>query len=330
MALANRIKLLKNHLSKKLYASHGPVLLSIEVTNRCNLNCIMCSRREMTRPLGDIDWDLFTKVVDQTCHTAELCTLYGRGEPLLHPQFFEMIDYCHQKGISVAVSTNAMLLDREATEKMINHPPDHLILALDASTPETYQKIRRGGDFSRVRDNVEYYLKRKREERPPTFVSLLFVKQELNRAEVGMFRKYWKGKGASMIHIKPVTKMSNSGPKSARPKRCLSPWRSFCVTWQGDVYPCCFDINCSFNLGNIESQPFESIWNGANWQRLRASFKNGQLEPLCRSCTLRQPSTLATGAMSFFPELTVKKYFPYLDRLQHALPLLSSWLWRRD
>lgn len=316
MGLVNRLKLLKNYLAQRSYASHGPVEIGIEVTNRCNLNCIMCSRQEMTRPLGDISWDLFSKIVNQTSKAAEIYNLFGLGEPLLQPLLFKMIDYCQQKGVPVALSTNATLLDDKNIKQLINHPPDFLLLALDAQTAKTYQKIERGGNFHQVRSNIQRYLKKKQEKDPPTFVVLLFIKQILNEAEVFDFKKYWRNKGASVTYIKPVTQMINLKTKSSQPARCLFPWRTLSVTWQGEVFPCCQDTNCSFNLGNLKDQSFEAIWNGPNWQHLRASFKNRQLEPLCLSCNIYRPSLPTTIAMSFLPELTIKKAVPYLNPLQ--------------
>ncbi|HUV46577.1 MAG TPA: radical SAM protein [Candidatus Bathyarchaeia archaeon] len=325
MSFINRLKLLNNFLNQYPYASHGPVEVGIEITNHCNLNCVMCARQEMTRHLGHMSWKLFTKIIDQTCSTAEMYGLYGRGEPLLCPFLFKMIDYCHQKGVPVALSTNATILDKKMTEQLINHPPDHLIFAIDAFNAKTYQKIRRGGNFTQVRKNVAYFLKKAQEKGSPSFTVIQLVKQELNQNEVADFKKYWSNKRASIVYIKPVTQTTNIKNRSSKPLYCLSPWRTFLVSWQGEVYPCCLDTNCRFKLGNIKNQSFQAIWNGPVWQNLRASFKKRRLKPLCRSCTLSQPSLLSTIAISFFPELTIKKAVPQLRRLLHFLPL-----WRRQ
>lgn len=319
MSFINRLKLLNNYLRQRPYASHGPIEIGIEVTNRCTLNCIMCNRQEMVRPLGDIGWGLFTQIVDQTYQTAEIYNLFGLGEPLLHPRLFDMIDYCHQKGVPVVLSTNATVLDQQAIKQLIDHPPNLLLLALDAHTPETHQRIRRGGNFYQIRSNIERYLKRHQERRPPTFAILLFVEQDLNEAEAADFKDYWRKKEALAIYIKPVTQMTNLKTQSDQPVRCLFPWRTLSVTWQGEAYPCCLDTNCVFNLGDIKDQPLETVWNGPNWRRLRDSFKNRRLEPLCRSCTIRKPSLFTTIAMSFLPELTIKKATPYLNRLQQLV-----------
>ncbi|MFC1711398.1 radical SAM/SPASM domain-containing protein [Patescibacteria group bacterium] len=322
--LVNRLKLLKNYLKKQAYASHHPVKVGIEITNRCNLNCIMCSRNIMKRPEGDISLKLFKKIVDQTYKKADIYALYGLGEPLLNPHLFKMIDYCHKKGVPVTLSTNAVLLNKNMAEKLIKHPPDHLLFALDAHQEKTYQKIRGGKNLKQIQKNIRYYLKRRQKKNPPTFATLLFVKQDLNQKEVKTFQKYWQNKGISNIHIKPVAEKINLKVGSSQPRQCLSPWRHFIVTWQGEVHTCCLDTNGVFKLGNIKNQSFKSIWNGPAWQSLRLSFKTDKLKPLCRSCTLRQPSLLGTIILSFFPELTIKKTIPYIDQIREACPGLIS------
>jgi radical SAM protein with 4Fe4S-binding SPASM domain len=265
----------------------------------------------MTRPIGYISWPLFKKIVDQTCSTAEVYNLFGLGEPLFHRQLFKMIDYCQQKKAAVVISTNATLLDKDKINQLIAHPPDYLLFALDAQTRKTYQKIRGGNNFNQVRTNIDNYLKKKKERKVPTFAVLLFVKQEINKHEVKAFKKYWRNKGAA-IYIKPVTQMTKLTPRSQPSKRCLFPWRTLNITWQGDVYPCCQDTNCEFRLGNLKKQSIKEIWNGSQWQKLRLSFKNNKLDALCQSCQVYRPSLLTTIGLSLFNELTIKKVVPFL------------------
>lgn len=64
-----------------------------ELTNRCNLNCIMCPvNRDMRRKKGFMDVKLFKKIIDE--NPQLYCTvLYFRGKSLLHPNFFDMVNY---------------------------------------------------------------------------------------------------------------------------------------------------------------------------------------------------------------------------------------------
>jgi MoaA/NifB/PqqE/SkfB family radical SAM enzyme len=64
-------------------AERPPVCLYLEVTNRCNLLCTTCPRTyEELEPPADMDWELFTGIVDQAPDLAR-AVLHGVGEPML-------------------------------------------------------------------------------------------------------------------------------------------------------------------------------------------------------------------------------------------------------
>ena len=46
-------------------ARHLPDIVQIESTNLCNAKCVFCPRDEMHRRQGVMDFDLFTKIVDE-------------------------------------------------------------------------------------------------------------------------------------------------------------------------------------------------------------------------------------------------------------------------
>ena len=71
-----------------------PPRVQIEVTNRCNLRCIMCTRNQMRRPEGDLPFELFCKIADEcSVNPGSVLLLFLLGEPLLHPRLAEMVAY---------------------------------------------------------------------------------------------------------------------------------------------------------------------------------------------------------------------------------------------
>lgn len=319
MGFVNRVKLAANYLGKKTDVSNRPVEVSIELTNHCNLACIMCNRQEMTRPLGNINWKTFRTIVDQTYQTAELYYFHCLGETLLHPQLPKMIDYCGQKKVPVSIATNATLLDKQKTKMLLKHPPDHIFFAMDATNAETYKKIRGKDCFHIVRRNILYYLKEKRKNPVKTKAVVLFVKQKLNRKQAGKFKEYWQNKGVSGVYIKSIMQFIKLKPQGKPTRRCPFPWQRISFTWEGEAFPCCIDTNCRFNLGNINSKSFPQIWNCPNYQKLRGNINSGKLNPLCRCCTMFKPSPLEVFAMSFIHEFSIIKALPSLEGVRRFL-----------
>lgn len=279
----------------------------------------MCNRREMARPLGTMDWKTFKKIVDQTYQRAELYYFHCLGETLLHPQLSKMIDYCAQKKVPVSIATNATLLDKQKTEMLLKHPPDHIFFAMDAADARTYEKIRGKNYFHKVHQNILYYLKEKQKNPVKTKAVVLFIKQELNEKQVDKFRKHWQNKGASGVYVKQIMQFINLKPQGKPKRRCSFPWQRISFTWQGEAFPCCIDTNCRFNLGNINTKSFAQIWNSTNYQKLRHDLNSGRLNPLCRCCTMFKPSPLEVFAMSFIHEFSIIKALPSLEGIRKYL-----------
>lgn len=319
--LINRLKLLRDFHLRRTGVSGLPLELVIEVTNQCNLSCIMCTRQRMTRPIGFMRMELYKKIIDEVADYLELVYLHGLGEPLFHPGIFEMVRYAKSKGLNVGISTNATLLDKMKSQQLLSSGLDYLIIALDAATAETYRRVRGGENFDQVVGNVKGYLKLKRETENPPFTVLQFVKLKENEREVEDFRRMWKNSGADVIRVKPVIDLlrehKRTGSLPSRP--CFYLWRQLnMVAWDGSfVTPCCMDSDGDYSLGDARRQTIKEIWNGPRMVALRRAQITGDWKklPLCQDCTYPQPSLLGKVGAMFISDLTAKKILPYLERI---------------
>ncbi|HEV2661356.1 MAG TPA: radical SAM protein, partial [Ktedonobacteraceae bacterium] len=136
-----------------------PTYMQIEPVGQCNLRCQMCSIqfRQDGPPYGPpafMSFDTFTNSVDQFVGLEEL-HLQGLGEPMMHPRFFEMVEYAAQKGIRVTTNSNVTLLNDRRAERCVTSGLDCLYISIDAATAETYERIRVRAHFERVVANLE-------------------------------------------------------------------------------------------------------------------------------------------------------------------------------
>src|SRR5262245_32905521 len=96
-----------------------PGYLQIEPVGQCNLECQMCPVRYRTennslKTPAFMSWDLYQSLVDQFSDLAHL-HLQGLGEPMMHHQFFDMVEYAVRRGVRVTTNSNLTLLsDRRA------------------------------------------------------------------------------------------------------------------------------------------------------------------------------------------------------------------------
>jgi MoaA/NifB/PqqE/SkfB family radical SAM enzyme len=138
-------------------AENPPVCLYLEVTNRCNLLCTTCPRTYAElEPPADMSWALFTRIVDQVPDLAR-AVLHGVGEPMLVKALPHMVRYLKDRGVYVLFNTNGTLLNERNGRALIGAGLDELRVSLDASTPESYIKVRGKDYFRRILKNVKAF-----------------------------------------------------------------------------------------------------------------------------------------------------------------------------
>ena len=284
---------------RQIKARNRPEVFAIEVTNYCNLDCVMCPRREMKRKVGMMSFDLFKEIIDQIRDYNRHVLLHNFGEPLFHPQIDKMIDYCAENRIKTKFSTNGTILDREHTLKILNSRLDGIILSLDGSTRETYEKLRVKGEYEQVEQNIVNFLKLKREmhlKKLHTIIQIIHMNE--TETEIIDFIKRWKPYVDEVL-IKPYSTWADQvegikelskpehrfKPKIKRRYPCLWPWVTVVIQWNGDVVPCCYDYDSKYILGNVKEKSLVEIWNGEEVLNLRRQFVEGNYNnPLCKQC----------------------------------------------
>jgi radical SAM protein with 4Fe4S-binding SPASM domain len=135
-----------------------PSYIQIEPVGQCNLRCQMCPiqfRRDGPPygPLAFMPFEKFTQLVDQFVGLKEL-QLQGLGEPMMHPQFFDMVDYTASRGIRVTTNSNLTLLNQARAERCVRSGLEILHVSIDGSTPETYERIRVRSRLEKVVRNL--------------------------------------------------------------------------------------------------------------------------------------------------------------------------------
>lgn len=135
-----------------------PSFAQIEVVGQCNLRCTPCpiQFRRDGPPYGPpayLSSARFRRWIDGWPDLKTI-DLHGLGEPMMHPEFFEMVGYAARKGIRVLTRSNMTLLSQRKAEACVASGLDTLRVSIDAATPERYQQIRVRGQLDRVIQNV--------------------------------------------------------------------------------------------------------------------------------------------------------------------------------
>jgi putative metalloenzyme radical SAM/SPASM domain maturase len=149
---STELKIIQNHSeSEQLpYVRSYPSRLFVETTTRCNMKCHMCVKQSMGSGLleGDLSIETF-EAIEPALPRTEALLLNGIGEPLLHRHLEAFI--CRAKelmpaGSWVGFQSNGLLLDKTRASSLVSAGLDRICLSLDAICPETFRKIREGGE----------------------------------------------------------------------------------------------------------------------------------------------------------------------------------------
>jgi hypothetical protein len=147
--------------------AHGPRMVFLDLTNRCNMNCPICIANipgmgfEFHPPL-----EYFERVLDGLSKMEPRPTvqLFG-GEPTLREDLFEIIAMAQEKGLRVRIVTNGLKLADEEFCKKLCEAGVPVLLAFDGRDPEIYARLRknRPAYFKKLAalGNLKKYSKRK-------------------------------------------------------------------------------------------------------------------------------------------------------------------------
>ncbi len=289
-----------------------PVSISFEPTTSCNLRCPECPSglRSFTRPTGMLGADLFRKTIDELADTLLYLVFYFQGEPYLHPQFLELVQYAASKKIYTATSTNAHYLTDENARKTVESGLDRLIISIDGTTQEAYEQYRVGGKLHKVIEGTENIIrwKKKTGSRTP-FVVFQFLVVKPNEHQIAEVRQLARQLGVDAVGLKTaqIYDYEHGSPlmptldryRRYRPvaggryelkgkiaDSCWKMWHSCVITWDGLVVPCCFDKDAHHRLGDVGQMSFRSVWNGKPYRQFRDLLLQSRSEiEMCKNCT---------------------------------------------
>ncbi len=301
-----------SRITKKPAHQGMPISLSFEPTTSCNLRCPECPSglRSFTRPTGMLSDGLYKTTIDELESTLLYLLFYFQGEPYLHPQFLDLVEYATQKNIYTATSTNAHYLTSDNARKTVESGLDRLIISIDGTTQETYESYRIGGDIEKVIEGAKQIVHWKRELKSKTpHIIFQFLVVKPNEHQLDDVRKLAKSIGVDEVLFKTAQiydykegsslipeqskysrySVNGDGTYSIKNKllnHCWKMWHSCVVTWDGQVVPCCFDKDAHHLMGSLTGNTFSKLWRGQKYRTFRAKLISSRTNiEMCNNCT---------------------------------------------
>lgn len=304
------------HRNSEASVPEYPHGITMEPTNACNLRCRMCSiwgeGVTKTREVSLIARDTWSKALDEigSWPVQVGLNLTGAGEPLLHPEFLDILAYAKHKGnISAGFLCNATLLDSRKAEAIAALQIDWVGFSVDGAQREIFEYYRRGAVLSEVEENIERLLSLRKGGKPAILLNMV----SHSEADLGLFIERWKGMvdTIQIVIKRPVDRDDHKRITLKKP--CPSLDSQLVMGWSGHVALCCDDGWGDYMIGKFPEESLHDIWHGEPMNRARMlhrGLRNDKIT-VCNKCD--------SGLFHDFFEMNLEK-----TRIRVELPYIRS------
>ena len=254
--------------------------IRLELTNKCQLSCAECSRRFMSRPVGEMDFELAKLIVEEGLDYKKDISflLSGLGEPLLYDRLPELINFMAEKGLAHLDLFTNLSMKMKSSEigdvfKAINKSKIDVNLIMSLHLYDENGQIQGvvKNNFDENFDIVMEILQdNKRVNKHITIVDTKYHTEE--DASLYRYREYLAPENIHIARqlnpwfdlVKDMAGKEGHSLGSITPSICEHPFTLLYAGWDGKVIICCTDgVNGECVLGEIkEKGDLRRIWEG--------------------------------------------------------------------
>ncbi|MBI5375566.1 MAG: radical SAM protein [Candidatus Schekmanbacteria bacterium] len=276
--------------------------LLIEFTPICNLKCRMCTLDHSQKGFMDplLLEEIVKQISDDSKYNIDNISLWQGGETLLHPKFGLMLDILAKAKKrskvfpKIALLTNATVLDEKKTDIILTSDAvDLMLFSVDGGTKESFEDLRVGAKWDEVLNNINHFLKQNRDLKKNIRTGIISIikpglqlseefKKLVNSVDEYMPRSMHSWDGSEELGIE------TDACKEEKYGLCYFVLRELVVHWDGNVSPCCIDLNKRGILGNLNNNSLYEIYHSANRKFMidKMQKKLRKEIELCKKCNL--------------------------------------------
>ncbi len=261
----------------------------IEITNKCNLNCPFCPNHLLEKKEMKLD-DIEYILQDVKKYTDTVC-LHIQGEPLLHPQFKEIVGLCNKYGLLINLTTNGVLVNKLID--VINTYKCFKKINISLQAMVNFK-----GNYDFYIENINYFLTYKNRYFKEIPVNLRLWNDKTKDVSVEI-NDYSKKVFSHIVNDHKIynTRISENDefdwpnlnmPDNPVLSGCLGGKDQLGILVDGRVVLCCLDYLGHTNLGNIFNSSLEEILDSEKYKLSIKGF-NDRIPYLdiCKKCTYR-------------------------------------------
>lgn len=254
-----------------------PFLVDIELTNHCNLACIMCPRHAMKRDKGFMSEEIFRKIIDECAKYKTPIRFIRFGEPFLHPNIIGFCQYAKSKKLMLHITNNGLAIEERHMHALVDLAVDSVIFSFQGTTKERYQSIRNNRLYDKLTNAIKR-LVQIRGDREKPFIHVSTTVLDDSEAEISQFVEYWAhtvdsvGVGKTLLYTIRVDDIDPSLARKISELRktetikkvyepCTEVFQKLSLDWDGKISCCCGDFDQLLTVGDIRESTLSHVWN---------------------------------------------------------------------
>jgi radical SAM protein with 4Fe4S-binding SPASM domain len=165
--------------------AHFPLDGQIELTYRCNLNCVHCYCKGLESAEQELTTEEWKGILDMIQREGCLYLCLTGGDPLIRQDFLEIYSYAKKKGFFITLFTNGWALTSKCINYFLKSPPHRIEITLNGITKKTYESITGvAGSFAKVINTINLL----KEKKMPLILKANCLKQ--NKFEIGRIKAF--------------------------------------------------------------------------------------------------------------------------------------------
>lgn len=283
-----------SRLATEQIVSDYPLLVDIELSSLCNLKCPMCYTitdkfKEQVNATR-MEWDLYTRIIDEIGGKVPAIRLSLRGEATLHRKFVEAVRYAKEHGIKeVSMLTHGGKLTPDYFRQIAEAGIDWITISADG-IGATYEEIRKPLKFADLLEKLKAIKAMKAANGWPRPV----IKVQ------GIWPAIKENPQAYYDTFEPITDLVAFNPlidylgndshiEYLENFSCPQQYQRLVIGADGRVMKCSNDEENREVIGDLKRETVHQIWHGEKMQQVRELHKRprGFMESaVCRRCYL--------------------------------------------
>ncbi len=280
-----------------------PQIIQVQTKYGCNARCVFCPMgREENQLHGRMDDATFQRIVDEAIeNNVKVLSPYLQNDPLVDRKIHERIAYIRERrGKKILpktkLITNGGLLTEERSYNLIRSGLEYIVFSVHGVDAGVYERLMNGPRFERTIENIDTFLRLKRELRSRTpKVQVWAVRTNEIDRQLAEIKAFWSDRGVRLKireldnrahpEITDNTDLVSESEEWKYATYCTIPfWRAW-ILWNGDVVLCCVDWERKHVFGNIHEASIREIWNSEPYRQYRERMrKNDFAGTLCENC----------------------------------------------